>query len=239
MATQQGRNPELRAQLSTLVRRAGFFRFFAYILFNDGTVVGVSTVFDLFCSSAEAHPTSPSPTALMKLSQQLDGDTDEKPAGHLIRRCHEGTFVFYASRPAGHNTRHLLIKLEQVSVKAMRLLCPLLKTMYSPSANLFIMNNAKLRERVLLAPQWPHPTLTTKECECLHYAAQGLTVSRIAQAMHNSRHTISEYMQKIKRKLGANTISEALFYSLYLGIMNPSRDTHENAVYTSNIIKQV
>ncbi len=235
MAAQQGRHAELRAQLSSLARQAGLSHFFAYILFNDSTVVGVSTVFDVFCLSTKIP--NPSPFSLIQLSKLLASDTDEKPAGHIIRRCHECTFVFYASGAAGRNAKKLLIQLEQVGIKVMTLLCPLLKTIYPPSTDLFITSNAKLRERVLLASRWPRPTLTAKECACLRYAAQGLTVVRIAEVMHNSRHTISEYMQMIKHKLNANTISEALFYSLYLGVMNPLRNTNESAIYKTTPFK--
>ncbi len=230
-------DPKLFERLSNLVRQSGIKNFFAYLVLNNNSLIGVSTSFDFFHLNIETRGTTD--LALLKLSRQLDNDGRKKSACHIIRHCHECSFIFYASDgnffvARDSDKKKLIARFEFFCLEAMNLICPKLKLFNPQNAKLLTLNNPKLRERIIAKSHWPLKKLTPRESDCLHLASQGLSAREIADRLFKSPHTITENIQNIKYKLGANAVGEALLYSLYTGIINNIPYFNDSEVYVSH-----
>jgi two-component system response regulator NreC len=65
----------------------------------------------------------------------------------------------------------------------------------------------------------PHETLTTREREVLHLAAEGKTSSEIAARLHISHRTVENHRARLMRKLGLQNQSELVRYALLRGML--------------------
>ena len=67
----------------------------------------------------------------------------------------------------------------------------------------------------------PYETLTTREREVLHMAAQGSTNADIATRLYISRRTVETHRANMMRKLGMHTQTDLIRYALQQGILPP------------------
>jgi len=70
----------------------------------------------------------------------------------------------------------------------------------------------------------PYDTLTTREREVLHLAAQGCTNADIATRLYISRRTVEVHRANLMRKLGLRTQAQLASYAIRRGILPP--DSH-------------
>ncbi len=70
----------------------------------------------------------------------------------------------------------------------------------------------------------PYDTLTTRECEVLHLAAQGNTNAEIAGRLFISRRTAEIHRTNMMRKLGMRTQTQLVRYAIQRNILPPTRD---------------
>jgi two-component system response regulator NreC len=66
----------------------------------------------------------------------------------------------------------------------------------------------------------PYETLTIRECEVLHLAANGQSNAEIAESMTISVRTVEAHRAKMMHKLGLNTQAELFRYALRRGILH-------------------
>jgi len=66
--------------------------------------------------------------------------------------------------------------------------------------------------------QPPDGTLTPREREVLAKLAQGMTLADIAGELHLSRHTVSDHVKNIYRKLGISSRAEAALRARSMGL---------------------
>jgi two-component system response regulator NreC len=69
------------------------------------------------------------------------------------------------------------------------------------------------------APLDPYETLTTREREVLHLAAQGETTPAIAERQSLSPRTVETHRSNLMRKLGLRTQTDLIRYALQRGII--------------------
>jgi two-component system, NarL family, response regulator NreC len=69
------------------------------------------------------------------------------------------------------------------------------------------------------APIDPHETLTAREREVLHLAAEGKTSGEIAARLHISHRTVENHRANVMRKLGLKNQSELVCYALRRGLI--------------------
>jgi len=69
----------------------------------------------------------------------------------------------------------------------------------------------------------PAVALTDRENEVLLRVAKGYTLPEIAQQLHLSRHTISDYVKQIYRKLNVSSRAEAALEAQRLGLFGRGR----------------
>lgn len=67
----------------------------------------------------------------------------------------------------------------------------------------------------------PYDTLTTREREVLHLAAQGCTNADIATRLYISRRTVEVHRANVMRKLGLRTQSQLISYAIRRGVLPP------------------
>jgi DNA-binding NarL/FixJ family response regulator len=67
----------------------------------------------------------------------------------------------------------------------------------------------------------PYDTLTTREREVLHLAAQGCTNAEIAAQLYISRRTVEIHRANMIRKLGLHSQAQLVRYALQRGILPP------------------
>jgi len=60
------------------------------------------------------------------------------------------------------------------------------------------------------------PHLSPRECETLHYIAQGCTYGQAARRMGISARTIDTYLRRIRAKTGVRCLAELVRLSLSL-----------------------
>jgi two-component system response regulator NreC len=65
----------------------------------------------------------------------------------------------------------------------------------------------------------PHETLSPREREVLHLAAEGKTSSEIAARLHVSPRTVENHRASVMRKLGLQNTSELVRYALHRGLI--------------------
>jgi two-component system response regulator NreC len=68
----------------------------------------------------------------------------------------------------------------------------------------------------------PYDTLTTREREVLHLAAQGYTNADIADRLYISRRTVEAHRANMMQKLGLHTQTDLIRYALQRGILPPT-----------------
>lgn len=67
----------------------------------------------------------------------------------------------------------------------------------------------------------PYDTLTTREREVLHLAAEGFTNAEIARRLYISRRTVEIHRANMIRKLGLHTPHQLVQYAVQRGILQP------------------
>jgi two-component system response regulator NreC len=67
----------------------------------------------------------------------------------------------------------------------------------------------------------PYDTLTTREREVLHLAAQGCTNADIARRLYISRRTVEVHRANVMRKLDLRTQSQLISYAIRRGVLPP------------------
>ncbi|MGK9170034.1 helix-turn-helix transcriptional regulator [Inquilinus limosus] len=70
-------------------------------------------------------------------------------------------------------------------------------------------------------PDAPAPLLTPRERDCLAWIARGASSKQAARGLALSVHTVNEYVASARRKLRANSRSEAVANALSLGLLSP------------------
>jgi two-component system response regulator NreC len=70
----------------------------------------------------------------------------------------------------------------------------------------------------------PYDTLTTREREVLHLAAQGRTNADMATRLFISRRTVEVHRANVMRKLGLRTQAQLISYAIRRGILPPDSD---------------
>jgi two-component system response regulator NreC len=70
----------------------------------------------------------------------------------------------------------------------------------------------------------PYDTLTTREREVLHLAAQGCTNADMATRLYISRRTVEVHRANVMRKLGLHTQAQLVSYAIRRGILPPGSD---------------
>lgn len=75
------------------------------------------------------------------------------------------------------------------------------------------------KQKTTAVAQDPYDTLTTREQEVLHLAAEGLTNADIAQRLVISRRTVEMHRANLMDKLGLRTQTELVRYALWKGIL--------------------
>jgi two-component system response regulator NreC len=70
----------------------------------------------------------------------------------------------------------------------------------------------------------PYDTLTTREREVLHLAAQGCTNADMATRLYISRRTVEVHRANVIRKLGLRTQAQLVSYAIRRGILPPDSD---------------
>jgi DNA-binding CsgD family transcriptional regulator len=73
----------------------------------------------------------------------------------------------------------------------------------------------------------PHVALTDRENEVLLRVAKGFTLPEIAVQLELSRHTISDYVKQIYRKLNVSSRAEAALEAQRLGLFGRGRRSQE------------
>ncbi|MDQ6685060.1 MAG: response regulator transcription factor [Pseudomonadota bacterium] len=76
----------------------------------------------------------------------------------------------------------------------------------------------------------PHVALTDRENEVLLRVAKGFTLPEIAVQLELSRHTISDYVKQIYRKLNVSSRAEAALEAQRLGLFGRGRRSQEQLV---------
>jgi len=76
----------------------------------------------------------------------------------------------------------------------------------------------------------PHVVLTDRENEVLLRVAKGFTLPEIALQLELSRHTISDYVKQIYRKLNVSSRAEAALEAQRLGLFGRGRRAQEQVV---------
>lgn len=74
-------------------------------------------------------------------------------------------------------------------------------------------------EQAKAAPVDPHETLTAREREVLHLAAEGKTGGEIAARLHISHRTVENHRANVMRKLGLKNQSELVRHALRRGLI--------------------
>lgn len=64
------------------------------------------------------------------------------------------------------------------------------------------------------------PHLTARECEVLTLTAKGYRLPEVAERLAVSRHTVSDHLKNIYRKLKVNTRAQATLEAARLGLVN-------------------
>jgi two-component system response regulator NreC len=67
----------------------------------------------------------------------------------------------------------------------------------------------------------PYDTLTTREREVLHLAAQSCTNAEIAESLYISRRTVEVHRANVMRKLGLRSQPQLIRYAIKRGILPP------------------
>jgi DNA-binding NarL/FixJ family response regulator len=75
------------------------------------------------------------------------------------------------------------------------------------------------KQKTTAVAQDPYDTLTTREREVLHLAAEGLTNADIAQRLVISRRTVEMHRANLMDKLGLRTQTDLVRYALWKGIL--------------------
>lgn len=70
----------------------------------------------------------------------------------------------------------------------------------------------------------PYDTLTTREREVLHLAAQGCTNADIATRLYISRRTVEAHRANMMQKLGLHTQTQLISYAIRRGILPPDSE---------------
>ncbi len=78
-------------------------------------------------------------------------------------------------------------------------------------------------QKAQAAPQDPYETLTTREREVLHLAAEGCTSAEIADRLCIGRRTVETHRANLKSKLGLESQADLIRYVLQRGIAPPER----------------
>lgn len=76
-------------------------------------------------------------------------------------------------------------------------------------------------QKAQAAPLDPYETLTTREREVLHLAAEGRTNAEIAARLFISPRTVETHRANLMRKLGLRTQSDLIRYALRRGLLPP------------------
>lgn len=74
-------------------------------------------------------------------------------------------------------------------------------------------------QKAHMAPKDPYETLTTREREVLHLAAEGHGASKIARRLSISPRTVEMHRANLMRKLGMQTQTDLVRYALRRGIL--------------------
>lgn len=65
--------------------------------------------------------------------------------------------------------------------------------------------------------------LSKKEIECLHLAAQDLTIKQMVEALQRTPDTIKRHRARAVRKLGCNTMAGAIMTCVRLNIIKQAQ----------------
>jgi DNA-binding NarL/FixJ family response regulator len=93
----------------------------------------------------------------------------------------------------------------------------------SPAIARRIMTHFASRSQQRERRNVPHVVLTDRENEVLLRVAKGFTLPEIAVQLNLSRHTISDYVKQIYRKLNVSSRAEAALEAQRLGLFGRGR----------------
>ncbi|MEO6363680.1 MAG: response regulator transcription factor [Caldimonas sp.] len=99
----------------------------------------------------------------------------------------------------------------------------------SPSIARRVMAHFASRATQRTRPTMSHVALTDRENEVLLRVAKGYTLPEIAVQLELSRHTISDYVKQIYRKLNVSSRAEAALEAQRLGLFGRGRRAQEQA----------
>jgi len=101
----------------------------------------------------------------------------------------------------------------------------------SPAIARRVMSHFATRSQQRGRPRgMPHVVLTDRENEVLLRVAKGFTLPEIAVQLELSRHTISDYVKQIYRKLNVSSRAEAALEAQRLGLFGRGRRVQEQQV---------
>ena len=101
----------------------------------------------------------------------------------------------------------------------------------SPAIARRVMSHFATRSQQRGRPRgMPHVALTDRENEVLLRVAKGFTLPEIAVQLELSRHTISDYVKQIYRKLNVSSRAEAALEAQRLGLFGRGRRAQEQQV---------
>ena len=99
----------------------------------------------------------------------------------------------------------------------------------SPAIARRVMAHFASRASQRARPTMSHVALTDRENEVLLRVAKGYTLPEIAVQLELSRHTISDYVKQIYRKLNVSSRAEAALEAQRLGLFGRGRRAQEQA----------
>ncbi|MER6350605.1 helix-turn-helix transcriptional regulator [Streptomyces sp. NPDC001634] len=80
----------------------------------------------------------------------------------------------------------------------------------------------------------PPPSLSPREVEYLQCLAQGDTIQEIARSWHYEESGARSIGERIRKKLGAKTNTQAVFIACQLKILEPNRRHGDHAGYAAH-----
>lgn len=83
-----------------------------------------------------------------------------------------------------------------------------------------VLSNVVMEGRMLFRED-----LTEREKECLYLAAKGLSANQTAEVLSLEKSTINSHRHNLKRKLGSDTMSQAVYEGMRHGLVSQEENT--------------
>jgi len=238
----------------------GHFKYFVnYIVFNNGKKFVLSNIFHMLTAyyaeelykqdfSFHSSNTSNHTHFLCKnafgvtenFAKLLEERFGVYRAYYIIRNAPECQFIFGAIK--GHAVERVETLYESTLHRFEDFCCEFVDgtvdiiKQYNPAyATSIILNDPLYRQRIIKTEASLHEKLTLRELECLHWAAYGKSSKETARILSIKPLTVEGYRNEVKRKLGAETMAQAVFEAIklgYLGTFNHLWEEHEPIVFS-------